>query len=144
MKKRAKERVYDVNWKRFLSCHGARIARYSLSHPSLVLVRRRCRCQRAKGFFFRACPLSLAPVDNACATQHCPLPAVRIGENASAEFTREAIGRTSSPPAICNPRGLILRGNDNLGTIRPPPLSPLFSFSLAFNDADRCGYPSTI
>lgn len=52
-----------------------------------------------------------------------------VSAAASAGFAREAIGRTSSLPAICNPRGLILRGNDNLGTIRPPsPPALLFLF----------------
>lgn len=92
---------------------------------------------------FRSPPSSPSLTD---ARQCCPSPAVRTGESASATasagFACEAIGRTSSPLAICNPRGLILRGNDNLGTIRPPPLpSP---FSLTFNDADRRGYPSAI
>ena len=32
--KRAKECVYDVNWKRFLSCHGARTAATLVGGPS--------------------------------------------------------------------------------------------------------------
>jgi len=45
-------------------------------------------------------------------------------------------------PAICNPGGLILRGNDNSGTTRPPtaPSSP----SLALSDKAHRGCPCAI
>lgn len=110
----------------------------SLPRPRRRRRRRRSQSQRAKGLFFRARPLSLAPViplARRLARQRCPMLVVRTGESASAGFAREAIGRTSSPPAICNPRGLILRGNDNLGTIRPPPPPPAL---LVLSRFQRC------
>lgn len=144
--KRAKERVYDVNWKRFLSCHGARTARYSLSLPSVHRPRpspmHEPKCQRL--FLPRSSSFALA--SSPSRGLRCPTSSNRrkcVRATASVGFARDAIGRTSSSPAICNPCGLILRGNDNFGTIRPPP-PLLFSFYLAFHDADRPRFNSRI
>lgn len=126
--KRAKERAYDVNWKRFLSCHGARFP------LSLSLVAK----AKSHGAFLLAHPSapppfapSLLPLHHPSrrrATAHRSLEAAKVrGDGIRAIRERRNWPQVKRTGYLQHPSGLILRGNDDLGTI----LSSHFPFSLS-------------
>lgn len=88
------------------------------------------KAKEPKAFSSALVPFRSPPSSPSLADALSTVSTVSTGESASAMastgFACEAIGRTSSS-AICNPRRLILRGNDNLGTIHRR-----FSRSLSF------------
>ena len=70
---------------------------------------------------------------------------VRIGESTRGEVASTRFARENWPlvkEAICNSRGLILRGNDRLGTLPPPPpTSRIFQLAVSVVDGREVSTP---